>query len=86
MHFERSWSVGLKDAPAALIIGTLCDREEVKKYIVASPPAPITSLCAAFTKTLGRVFLRRGLLDVSRLCESVVLHPRTCLLTCSRSL
>lgn len=38
MYFERSRIVGLKDTPAALITGTVCDREEVKKYIVASPP------------------------------------------------
>lgn len=38
MHFERSRIVWLKDTPAALIIGTVCDREEVKNCIVASPP------------------------------------------------
>lgn len=42
MHFESSWIVWLKDTAAALMIGTVCDREEVKKCIVASPPVHFT--------------------------------------------
>lgn len=51
MHFERSWIVGLKDTPAALIIGAACDREEVKKNIVACPPLITSPLCSVHKDT-----------------------------------
>ena len=74
MHFESSWIVWLKDTAAALMIGTVCDHEEVKNCIVASPPliSPAIILSTDFTimfpfvlpsqTQTGTVMQRRGLL------------------------
>lgn len=82
MHFESSWIVWLKDTAAALMIGTVCDHEEVKNCIVDSPPLilPAIILSTDFTITFpfvlpsqtetGTVMQRRGLLIFLRTLHS----------------
>ncbi len=57
MLYESSWIVWLKDTAAALMSGTVCDHEEVKNGIVASPPliSPAIILSTDFTITFSFV-------------------------------
>lgn len=88
MHFESSWIVWLKDTAAALMSGTVCDHEEVKNVIVASPPLISTTIILSTDFTITFPFVLPSQIKTLKRSyaeEGTHWHIRACCLHFSQS-